>query len=346
MTDPTAPAPQAARRRGGVRAGPDPQEDQPCGDGARGRRAWRPWRIPAKGWRDILSRVGERMAREYVPLMAAGIAFFALLALFPALAALISIAGFIFEPGIVPRQLAELDLILPPAAADLVRDQAEALSERASGGRLGLAAAISLGLAAFIASRGVNNLIDGINMAHAEPETRGMIRRNLVAFALTGTLAGLALLALGLTVIAPLAIAALGLEGVADLIVTWGRWPVMMALVMAALALLYRYAPARRPPRWSWATPGAVLATAVWLLVSFLFSLYVRNGASYGETYGAIGGVVVLLLWMWLTSLVVLVGAHLNAEMEHQTRRDTTRGRPRPMGERGAFMADTLGRRR
>ncbi|RBI86431.1 hypothetical protein DRV85_06365 [Rhodosalinus halophilus] len=313
-------------------------------ESGRGREARWPHRIPLKGWRDILWRIGARIGRDYVSLMAAGVAFFALVALFPAIAAVAALAAMFFEPGLVADQIEALRTIAPAAAVDVVESQATTITGRAEGS-LGLAALVSLAISLFSASRGVNNLIDGINMAHAEEETRGIIKRNLVAVAITLVLVVLALVALGVTLALPALAAALPGSGWAEALASWARWPVMALFAMVSLALVYRYAPARTPPRWSWASPGAVVATALWVAGSVLFSLYVRNFGAYNPTYGALAGVVILLLWMWLSSFVVLLGAQLNAEMEHQTRRDTTRKPVRPMGERGAYMADTLGRK-
>jgi membrane protein len=310
----------------------------------RGRAAWHPQGIPPAGWRDILLRIGRRTGRDYVSLMAAGVAFFGLLSLFPALATLAALAGIFFEPGIVERQIAGFGGVAPSQSVELIRSQAAELAERQTG-TLGLTALISLAISFFFASRGVDNMIDGLNMAHGETETRGLVMRNVVSLGLTAVLILLSLAALGLTVLVPQIASGLGVGDRTDVIVRWGRWPLIFVIVLTGIGLLYRSGPSRRSPRWSWVTPGAVLATLVWFGGSFLFSWLVRNFGSYELTFGAIAGVVILLLWMWLSSFVVLMGAQLNAEMEHQTRRDTTRGRVRPMGQRGAYMADTLGRR-
>jgi membrane protein len=276
--------------------------------------------------------------------MAAGIAFFALLALFPAIATLAALAAMVFEPGLVAAQMDTMRNILPDAALDVLAEQSETFTGDEEG-TLGLTALIGLAISLFWASRGVNNLIDGINMAYGEAETRNIIRRNLEAVLLTAVLTVLALLALGGAVALPVLVSAAGIEGWTDRVVTWARWPLLALFSMISLALIYRYAPARTSPQWSWATPGAVLATILWLAASVLFSVYVRNFASYDPTYGALAGVIILLLWMWLSCFVVLLGAQLNAEMEHQTRHDTTLPPEREMGKRGAYMADTLGRR-
>lgn len=310
----------------------------------RGRAAWRPGGLPPAAWRDILIRVHRRIGRDYVSLMAAGVAFFGVLSLFPALATLAALAGLLYDPGIVERQIAGLGGVAPSQPVEVIRDQAARLADRQTG-TLGLTALVSLAISFFFGSRGVDNLIDGINMAHGETESRHLVWRNVVSLGLTAVLMLLALLALGLTVIVPSLAEWVGLGDRTDLIVTWGRWPLIVLVVLTGLGLLYRYAPARRPPRWSWVTPGAVIATTVWFGGSLLFSYLVRNFGAYEPTFGAIAGVVILLLWMWVSSFIVLLGAQLNAEMEHQTRRDTTRGDVRPMGRRGAYMADTLGRR-
>lgn len=310
----------------------------------RGREAWRPDQIQPAGWRDIWWRVSGRIGRELVPLVAAGVAFFGMLALFPAIAMLVSLAGLFFDPELVIDQLDALDGLAPAEPLGVVRNQAVELVSQAPG-QATATAVISLALSLFWASRGIDNLVSGINMAHAEDESRNIIMRNLVSLGLTAVLTTMALAALALAVAAPPAAEALGLAGWTGTLISVGRWLVLGLLSMAALGLLYRYAPARRPPRWSWVTPGAVIATALWLGSSVLFALFVRNFGSYQPTYGALAGVVILLLYIWMTAFVVLLGALLNAEMEHQSRRDTTRGRVRPMGERNAEMADTLGRR-
>lgn len=309
-----------------------------------GREAWRPHRIQLSGWRDIGLRVSGRIGRDLFPLVAAGVGFFGTLALFPAIATLASLASLFFDPEIVIQQIDALEGLAPAQPLAVVRDQAVALAGQAPG-KATATALISLGFSLFMASRGIDNLVSGINMAHVETETRNIIRRNIVSLWLTAALTAIALISFAVAAAVPAMAEALGLSGWTDTIVTTGRWPVLALLSMASLGLLYRHAAARRPPRWSWVTPGAIVATLLWLGMSVIFSVFVRNFGSFQPTYGAIAGVVILLLYLWLTAFVVLLGALLNAEMEHQSRRDTTRGRVRPMGERDAEMADTLGRR-
>lgn len=319
-------------------------QDEALREPGRGRHAWRPYGIPAAGWRDIALRAGRRIGPDLFPLLAAGIAFFGMLALFPAIAMLAALAGLFFEPDLVVRQIESLEGVVPPEPLAVVRDQAAALAGQATG-RATATALASLAFSLFWASRGIDNLVSGMNMAHAEAETRNIVVRNFISLWLTGVLAALALAAIALALVIPPAAEALGLSDWTGTIVTVLRWPFLALLSMVALGLIYRHAPARRPPRWSWVTPGAILATALWLGGSWLFFAFVRNIASYQPTYGALAGVVTLLLYIWLTAFVVLLGALLNAEMEHQSACDTTRGRVRPMGERDALMADTLGRK-
>jgi membrane protein len=336
----------------GEGAGPHPEGAHPAapapageaGEKDRGRDAWRPQGISVAGWRDIALRVGRRINRDLFPLVAAGVAFFGMLALFPAIAMLASLAGLFFDPELVVRQLDGLEELVPPQPFAVVRAQSAELAGQATGSATATAL-FSLVLSLFWASRGIDNLVSGMNMAHAEAETRNIILRNLVSLALTLVLAVMALAALALAVVVPTVAEALRLSDWTDTIVTTGRWPLLALLALVSLGIIYRYAPARRPPRWSWVTPGAVVATILWLGGSVLFSLFVRNFGSYQPTYGALAGVVILLLYIWLTAFVVLLGALLNAEMEHQSARDTTRGPVRPMGRRGAEMADTLGRK-
>ncbi|WP_375258302.1 YihY/virulence factor BrkB family protein [Citreimonas sp.] len=332
---------------------PHPEGDHPAAPAGtddalhevgRGRQAWRPYGIQLAGWRDIALRALRRIGPDLFPLLAAGVAFFGMLALFPAIALLASLAGVIFEPEIVVRQIDGLAGVVPPEALAVVSDQAAALAGQATG-RATTTALISFGFSLFWASRGIDNLVSGINMAHAEAETRNIIVRNIVSLWLTGMLAVLTLFTIAVALVIPPLAEALRLAGRSDTIVTVVRWPLLALLSMVALGLIYRYAPARRPPRWSWVTPGALMGTALWLGGSWLFFAFVRNIADYQPMYGALAGVVTLLLYIWLTAFVVILGALLNAEMEHQSARDTTRGRVRPMGQRDARMADTLGRK-
>ncbi|SLN76877.1 YihY/virulence factor BrkB family protein [Roseisalinus antarcticus] len=313
-----------------------------CGDSAEGRQVTQPGDMPRAGWKDVLWRVWTRVNDDHVSVMAGGIAFFSLLAIIPGLGAFISISALIFEPGSATDELQRLEGVLPASSVEILQSQAQGLDAQGDGG-LGVAALGSLIVALVLASRGVNNLIEGINLANNEIETRNLLVRNAVAVGLTLLLLLMSLTALGTIVVVPTIASILRADAMVEFVVNGISFTVLALLSMASLALIYRFAPARRPAKWSWVSAGSVIATVLWLVSSAIFSLYVANFGSYNETYGALGGAVILLLWLWLSCFVVLLGAHLNAELEHQTCHDTTRGPDRPMGERGAYMADTLG---
>ncbi len=309
----------------------------------RGRDAAGPREIPKSGWRDILLRVKDEIGADHVSIVAAGTAFFGLLALFPAIAALIAIAGLVFDPAAIAAQLQSAAAVLPADAAQILQDQASAV---ASGGgtKLGFAAIAGLLLTLYSASKGMKTLIEGMNIAYDEEESRGFLMLNVVALALTLLLIVGLVLALGSTVVAPVIVATLGLGSVVEGLITWARWPVLAIVAALGLAVIYRYGPSRATPRWRWISPGAVIATLIWIVGSIAFSIYARNFGSFNETYGTLGGVIILLTWLWLSAFIVLLGAEFNSEMEHQTEHDSTTGEPRPKGERGAVKADTLGR--
>ena len=310
----------------------------------RGRDAGTPADIPKRGWKDILWRVYEEQSADNLGMVAGGVAYYALLALFPAIAAVVSIYGLVADPTTVQAHVEQLAGILPPQALDVMRQQAESVAS-ASGGGLTLAAVASLLFALWSASRGVSSMVTALNIVYDEGEGRSFVRLALLSLVLT--VAGILFLffTLGVVVVVPAVLAMVPLGGL-EPVVRLARWPILAVAVMLALAVLYRYAPCRREPQWRWVTWGSALATALWLLGSAAFSVYVTNFASYNETYGSVGAAVILLLWLNLTAYAVLIGAELNAEMEHQTARDTTDEPARPMGRRNAYVADTVGRRR
>jgi membrane protein len=307
---------------------------------SRGRGAERPSQIPRAGWRDILIRTWHEIGNDHLSLIAAGIGFYALLALFPGIAAMVAIWGLALDPQQLEQQIATISQLLPEQAAAIVTDQARKVA--AGGGGLGLAAAAGILLAIYSASKGTKALIEGLNIIYEEEEKRGFIRLNFMALAITlGVIVAL-IVALGLIVIVPIVLEFVGLGPIVDVLVSILRWPILFAGALVVLAALYRLAPSRAAARWRWVTPGAAVATVIWVLGSIAFSIYVRNFGSYNETYGSIGAVIILLMWLWLSAFVVLLGAEVNAEMEHQTERDSTTGAPQPRGRRGARVADEV----
>jgi membrane protein len=311
-------------------------------EAARGRAADTPSEIPSAGWRDVLWRVKDEMAKDNLSLVAAGVAFYALLAIFPAIAAVVSIYGLVVDPQTASDQLAAMSQMLPEQARGIIEEQ---LTSVASGAptALGVGAIVGLLLTLWSANKGTQSLITALNIVYDEEEQRGFVRLTLISLGLTLGIILFLILCLAAIAAMPVLLGNLGLPEDVRRLASWLRWPILGIAFVIALAVLYRFAPSRDEPRWRWVSWGAVVATVLWLVGSALFSWYVSNFGSYNETYGSIGAVAVLMMWLWLSALIVLLGAELNAEMEHQTRRDTTRGDDRPMGRRGAHVADTVG---
>lgn len=309
---------------------------------ARGRNAETPTEIPAKGWKDIALRVKAELASDHVGLIAAGVAFYALMAIFPAITALMALGGLVLEPAEVTAQLETLAEMMPKEAAQIILDQAVAVAGSEESG-LGLAFVIGLALAIYSASKGMGSLMEGLNVAYDEEESRGFIAKTLWTLALTVFL----IVGLILGLLAALAVpAVLGLIALSDWLETLLallRWVVLALMTVGGLAVLYRYGPSRDDAEWKWLSPGAIAACIIWIAASVGFSSYVSNFGSYNESFGSMAGVIILLMWLWISAFIVLLGAELNAEMEAQTKADTTVGPDQPMGTRGAEKADNLG---
>lgn len=202
---------------------------------------------------------------------------------------------------------------------------------------------VGLAVSLWSANAAMKSLFDTLNIVYGETEKRGFVKLNAASLAFT--LAGIAfvLIALGAVVVLPVALNFVGLSNAADLLVLIVRWPAMFVAVALALALIYRFGPSREAPRWRWITWGSAIATVLWLAASALFSWYAANFGKFNETYGSLGAAIGFMTWLWISAIVILLGAELDAEMEHQTAPDTTTGSEKPMGMRGAAVADTLG---
>ncbi|HEV7136242.1 MAG TPA: YihY/virulence factor BrkB family protein [Steroidobacteraceae bacterium] len=309
----------------------------------RGRDARTPSEIPRAGWRDILLRVYHKIGQDNLSLVSAGVALNTLLAVFPAMAVLASIYGMFASPAQVAKEIAPFYGILPHDAAGIIQTQLEALA-RPRNTTLGIGAIVSFIVSIYYSSQGVSALMSATNIAYSERERRSFVKLILVAIGFAvGAVIGFVLMLL-LTVAVPLALQHLPLPGFVSRAVLVLRWILLWVFAVVGLAIVYRYAPSRDNAQWRWVTWGSVVAATLWLVASVLFSLYVRNFGSYGRTYGALGSVIVLIMWFYLQGYAIVLGAEFNAEAEHQTAVDTTRGPPAPMGERGAYVADTLGR--
>jgi membrane protein len=308
----------------------------------RGRKAETPTQIPALGWKDILWRTYEEFGQDCLMSVAAGVTYYALLALFPAIGALVSLYGLFADPATIQDHLTALSSVLPSGALDIIREQVVSIAS-AGEGKLGVSFIIGLVISLWSANAGMKAIFDALNIVYDEEEKRSFVKLNLESLTFTLAAVGFILLALAGIVVLPIALDFIGLGSGLEWLLAIARWPVLLAAVITGLAVLYRYGPSRDKAEWKWVTPGGIVAAVLWLVVSMLFSWYVANFGSYNETYGSLGAVIGFMTWIWISSVVVLLGAEINAEMEHQTAKDTTQGPEKPMGARGATMADTLG---
>jgi len=307
----------------------------------RGRAAERPTQIPAKGWWDIALRIKDDLQRDNASLVAGGLAMYALLSVFPALAAAISVYGLVFTADDVVKQLSAFSGVLPPGVWDIFNTNLQDVAKRQTGS-LTVAAVLATGTALISARSGMASLMQATNIAYQEREKRGWVRQVAISMAFTigGVLSFVVMVLLGVAL--PLVLKIFTAPWVQQVVAVL-RWFLLWTYAALGLAVVYRFAPARERAQWRWVTWGSVVAATLWLLGSVLFSAYVRLFGSYAKTYGALGGVVLLLLWFYLSSYFLVLGAEINAEMERQTQRDTTDGSPEPLGKRGAFAADTVG---
>ncbi|MDT3683494.1 MAG: YihY/virulence factor BrkB family protein [Pseudorhodoplanes sp.] len=309
----------------------------------RGRFARSPWAIPWRGWKDIFWRTYEEFGNDRLLAVAAGVVFYGLLAIFPAVTALVSSYGLFADAATVGRHLTFAAALMPEGAFGIVEEQINRIAAQGGGG-LSLGFIFGLGLAIWSANAGMKAIMDALNVIYDEEEKRSFIKLNLMSLALTlGALASL-LIAIGSVIVFPLMLNWLGLGGAVEWTIAVLRWPALLFVVMFGLAILYRFGPSRREARWQWLSIGAVLATLLWLTGSLLFSWYLSNFADYNATYGSLGAGIGLMMWLWLSTISILLGAELNSEIEHQTARDSTVGGDKPLGRRGAAMADTVGK--
>ena len=308
----------------------------------RGRAAAKPGRIPLRGWGDIAWRSWKETQKDRLHIVAAGVTFYVLLALFPAMGAFVSLYGIFSDINQVEKQLNQLARLLPPGAVDLIGREMVRLAT-AQHASLSTAFIVGLLLALWSANSGMKALFDGLNIAYDESEKRGFLRLTVTTLGFTIGAIAFMLVVSGAMVGGPLAITWLGLP-LAD--VWWLPlvWLTIFAVAVTLFSVVYRFGPSRQHARWRWVTWGGVFAALAWMGGSAAFSAYVSNFGHYDKTYGSLGAFVGFMIWLWFSIMVVLLGAELNSEIEHQTAVDTTTGAPLPMGLRGAEMADTLGR--
>jgi len=305
----------------------------------RGRLAKSPVHIPPHGWTDVLWRTWHEIGRDRLPATAGGVTFYALLAIFPGIAAFVSLYGLFFDVGEVTRQLAQMAAFVPASVLTLVAEQMVRLTtERPEA--LSFAFLVSLLLSVWSANAGIASLFDGLNVVYGEKEKRNFFVRRIVSYAFTFAALIFATASTAILVAVPIG---LGLLGLGETMLVPLRWLLVLALATFAFAVVYRYGPSRERARWRWVVVGAAAAALGWVAASLGFSWYVNHLAHYDVTYGPLGAVMGFMVWLWVCIFVVLLGAELSAELEHQTARDSTTGREAPIGERGAMMADSVG---
>jgi membrane protein len=311
-------------------------------DDGRGREATQPTDIPATGWKDIFARTKAETKQDNATLLSAGVAFYSLLALVPALVATVSLYGLIASPATVDRQVGNWLKAAPTQVRDLLVTQLQSITQNA-GAAAGISVVIGILVALWSASSGMAHMVQAINIAYDEEETRSFVERRTLAMVLTIGAIVFVLLAVAIIAVLPALLAHSGLGLAGRVIAGIARWVLLLIGMMLALSVLYRYAPDRDNPRWLWSSTGALVATIIWLVASAGFAIYTGNFGKYNETYGSMGAVIVLMLWLFITALSVIIGAELNAELERQTKRDTTQGPDAELGARGAEAADTVG---
>lgn len=309
----------------------------------RGRTARTPSAIPWLGWWDIAWRVFYRLSDANLSMLSAGVAFYAMLAIFPALAAIVSLYALLANPTDIQAHLLTLSAFIPNDVTQIFIAQLTALSSREQQS-LGLSLIGGILVAIWSAHRGVNALVKAVTVAYREKETRHFLHLVALTYGLTVGAVVLVVLTLSLMVGIPAVLSQLPLPEWIMAIAGLTAWLIFFTMSVVSLSVLYRFASPRRPARWRWLSPGALMGTCLWIIGSTAFSIYVSQFSTYNQTYGALSAIMVLLMWFYVTSFSVILGATLNAELEHQTRRDTTTGKSKPLGDRDAYVADHLGK--
>ena len=305
----------------------------------RGRQAHHPFQIPWRGWKDILLRTYYEFQQDRLLALAAGVAFYSLLALFPAIAAGVSVYAFFADAATISKHLSVATDIVPAVTLDLFTTEISRIAAK-SDGRLTFGFAVGLAIALWSANAGMKAIFDAFNIIYDEEEKRGLIWLNVVSLFFTVCAIAAVGVAVGVVVVFPLVLAAFGLDAP---VISFLRWPVMFVLILLGFAVLYRYGPSRRLAKWRWINVGSLFAALAWLAVSSLFSWYLGNFANYNATYGALGAVAGLMMWMWLCTIVVLLGAESIRDRASDGARFDRRGRK---AARGARRRDGRHRRR
>ncbi|HET7715874.1 MAG TPA: YihY/virulence factor BrkB family protein [Bauldia sp.] len=308
----------------------------------RGREATSPLQIPWLGWKDIFWRTYQEFNDDRLMTIAAGVVFYVLLAIFPGMVVFISLYAIFLDPKTIGQLLATAEGIVPDEAFGLLQTEIMRIASKSTGA-LGITSLAALAVAVWSANSGTKSIFDALNIVYEESEKRSFVRLNLISLAFTLGAIVFLVVAAALVIGVPLVLGEWGLLDTGTIVLSLLRWPILFALLAGALSLLYRYGPSRNEAKWRWITPGSAFASLIWLIASLLFSFYLSNFADYTATYGSLGAVIGFAMWLWITFIAVLLGAELDAEIEHQTARDSTVGAAKPLGTRGATMADEVG---
>lgn len=311
-------------------------------ENARGRQAKRPTEIPASGWKDVGLRVFNQISRDRVTLLSAGVTYYALLSIFPTLALLVAIYGFLADPATIVSNAKSLTSFLPTGTVDIFLNQMKDLAGQQTEA-LSISALVSAAVALWSAHNGILALFEALNAAYNETEKRSLIRLNAIGFVFTLATLLAAIVIIFAVGAVPVILGYLGIGSMGNTITLIGRWPILAILSIGGAAILYRFGPSRAAARIEWLSLGSVFAGIAWCVLTIGYSIYLQNFADYQATYGTLGALIGFMVWIWFSVVILLVGAEINGELEHQTRHDTTTGRPKPMGQRGAYVADTLG---
>ena len=300
-----------------------------------------PAQIPPRGWWSVLKRTAIGFNDDRLMTEAAGVTFYSLLALFPALATMVSLFGLVADPAAVNDQLRQLTGVIPSGGLDLISDEVKSLTANGQQA-LGLGVLIGVLTSLWTANQGMKALFDALNVVYHEKEKRGYVRRTLVS--LSFTLGGIVfvLVTIAAVIVVPIVLNFFGFGSWTANVIAAARWPGLMVLMALLLAFVYRYGPSRERAKWHWVSWGSAFSAITWLLASGAFSYYVANFGSYNKTYGSLGAAIGFMTWIWISAIIVLLGGELNSELELQTGQDTTTGPERPMGQRGAAMADHM----
>lgn len=317
------------------------QKDKPR-DSSHGRMAEKPTEIPASGWKDTLMRVKDGISNDHISLVSAGMAYYALFAFVPAISAIVLMYAWISDPSEIAQHVAKAGSFIPSELQEILKTQLGGLASKASSS-LGFGAIFSLLLALWGASKVSKAIMEAMNIIYQEQDKRGFFRKNFLALGITLVAIVLAILAMGVIVVIPAITNLFNFGAAVTIGATAASWVILLGLFSFFLSFAYRFGPDRQKAKWKWVSSGAIIAAVLWAIVSALFSWYAKEFGNFDKTYGSLGAMIVLMTWFYLSSFVILLGGEINAELEHQTKKDSTIGKEKPMGERGAKMADTLG---